>query len=732
MNGAPNPPQRAPPLPAHRPTHLRTYRPPLPPPLDLIAYLSIFLTTKATTVISVFFAPPPSGHLSALSRMSDGELLNTPLAQYDTLAVGKLFKDTLAKNEPLFPYDSYDDLLAIQRASSADPDKASHLHDLVSRLDSAHRQVLGDVFRMFGAIEANRLLTQVSSDKLSYAFGPSLIRPRFDSGDLMQVARDAKSINELTRFLIDHREEVFQAGSPKGSPSSSPTIKASAAFHSPPASPLPKEVSAVPPPPPPTTSAFASTAPLYTPHPPSSPPPPVIHVAHPPASPPPPGHGRKASATSSPPPPPPPSMNRPPSLSSPLPPPVTRPSSLPRPTFSPSPPSSPAPMPPPPPASSFVPAAPPPPPSPFFSSPSAPPAPPAPPAPGPPSAPAHAYANKPSGAKFTAAATAGGGGRGALLGDIASFKGGLRKSATVDKSAPAIDRKEERGSSGTAGGAGPVEPAPQLGGLFAGGMPKLRKTSVGAKEGVAKEETGRGSVGRRDSGGSGPPPPPVPSAASPSPPPPPFAARPGAPRPTPPSVSAGGPPPPPAPAVTRTFATTAPSPPPPPPMSASSTSSAPPPPPLAARPFSVSAPPPAPGPPPAPAFTSSAAPPPPPGPPAPPGAPSAPVAPSGMFASKGKVAVKAGGGGRGALLGDIASFGKGGLKKTQTVDKSAPVIEGGKTAPGSGGGVRAGGGGGGSVPPPRVSMGGGGAGGGAMSMQDEMAARMAKMRASRG
>ena len=676
MNGPPLPHRgSAPPLPANRPTHLPTYRPPLPPPLDLLYHLSSFLAHRASTVISIFFAPPPAGHLLALQRLNESELVNADLKQFDTLAVGKVFKDRLAKEEPLFGYDAYEQLLRVQREEADDGSKATHLHALVHSLDTAHRLVLADVFRLFGSIDNNKLLTQVNVDKLAYAFGPALIRPRTESNDLATVASHAKAINELTKWLILHREEVFGGAAVSASP---------------PASPLPRDVPQHSPPsvgrsmPPRIAASPNGHAGPYSPQPPASPPPPPLLSSSP-----------KLSA--SPPPPPPPT--RPVSHSSPLPPPVNRSPAM----FRPTPPSSPAPTtapsppplaptpPPPPPAMSASSSSPPPPPAP-------PAAPAAPVAPAPPSTGGFGWSNKPA-ARFSASATmpasggaASGGGRGALLGDIASFgKGGLRKSQTVDKSGPAIETasggrsslSEERRNSG--GNSSTAAPPQQLGGLFAGGMPTLRKTSLGGANGSGETDR-RGSGGeRKTSVGGPPPPPPATISSSPSPPPPP--------------PRQAGPPPPP-----RSF-------------SNSSAAASPPPPPTPPPVPSNSAPP-AP-PPPAPTFSSSTAPP-------PPGPPSAP-----SFSAKAPAKPAAGGGGgRAALLGDISSFGMGGLRKTQTVDKSAPVIEGKTGSDGPADARRSSGSNGTGAAAGRASVGGGPAGG--MSMQEEIAARMARMRASRG
>lgn len=72
---------------------------------------------------------------------------------------------------------------------------------------------------------------------------------------------------------------------------------------------------------------------------------------------------------------------------------------------------------------------------------------------------------------------------------------GLKKTVTVDKSAPLIDTKASSGGGagrtvssgggGGGGGAAPVMsgsdgPAQQLAGLFAGGMPSLKKTGASA------------------------------------------------------------------------------------------------------------------------------------------------------------------------------------------------------------------------------------------------------------
>ncbi|RYP49967.1 hypothetical protein DL768_004402 [Monosporascus sp. mg162] len=112
-----------------------------------------------------------------------------------------------------------------------------------------------------------------------------------------------------------------------------------------------------------------------------------------------------------------------------------------------------------------------------------------------------------------------GAGRGALLGDITKGKA-LKKTVTNDRSAPIVDKTSGGGGGPPVGGAPPVpglprapappgfappvpgnrarsnseqgggdggsavEPAPQLGGLFAGGMPKLRKRGGGVDTGA--------------------------------------------------------------------------------------------------------------------------------------------------------------------------------------------------------------------------------------------------------
>jgi len=63
----------------------------------------------------------------------------------------------------------------------------------------------------------------------------------------------------------------------------------------------------------------------------------------------------------------------------------------------------------------------------------------------------------------------------------------LRKADTSDRSAPVLDNGGNNGRVGGGGGApslgttsstGPPSGAPQLGGLFAGGIPKLKPTST--------------------------------------------------------------------------------------------------------------------------------------------------------------------------------------------------------------------------------------------------------------
>jgi WAS/WASL-interacting protein len=74
----------------------------------------------------------------------------------------------------------------------------------------------------------------------------------------------------------------------------------------------------------------------------------------------------------------------------------------------------------------------------------------------------------------------GGAGRGALLASIQGFgKKGLKKTTTVDKSAPVVDGKAASSSSGSqaSAGAAPPQMAGGLGGLFANGIPQLKKTN---------------------------------------------------------------------------------------------------------------------------------------------------------------------------------------------------------------------------------------------------------------
>ncbi|KAG5946384.1 hypothetical protein E4U53_006599 [Claviceps sorghi] len=287
------------------------------------------------------------------------------------------------------------------------------------------------------------------------------------------------------------------------------------------------------------------------------------------------------------------------------------------------------------------------------------------------------------------------GNRNALLSDISKGKS-LKKAVTNDRSAPAIGKATSSagppvgGAPPVPGGLAPpllanrarsnsdqrsagqtaapvVDSAPQLGGLFAGGMPKLKKRGGGVDTGATSEASYLSDPGEsrmsapkpagapRPPGGAAPaipgrgPPIPPPAGASnlrkltplgaAKPPPPPIGKKPP-PLPTsrkppsrtiPPAVAALRPPPPPSSAAPNSFA--APPPPPPPPTASAPTPAARPPPPPASAPPLPSSPlspraqhsPPLPPPPPpassASALSPSSAPPPPP----PAAAPSAPI-----------------------------------------------------------------------------------------------------------
>jgi len=92
-------------------------------------------------------------------------------------------------------------------------------------------------------------------------------------------------------------------------------------------------------------------------------------------------------------------------------------------------------------------------------------------------------------------------GRGDLLKSIEGFKAGkLKKAETVDKSGPAISAKVSTsisagsgggggGGSGASSGGAMAAPPMMVGGLFAGGMPKLRKTGrAGASTLIATDD----------------------------------------------------------------------------------------------------------------------------------------------------------------------------------------------------------------------------------------------------
>ena len=75
-------------------------------------------------------------------------------------------------------------------------------------------------------------------------------------------------------------------------------------------------------------------------------------------------------------------------------------------------------------------------------------------------------------------------GRGALLQSIEGFKkGGLKKTVTVDKSAPVVKTTNNANASPAIGSSGggssrEISSTPQLGGIFAGGIPSLKKTGL--------------------------------------------------------------------------------------------------------------------------------------------------------------------------------------------------------------------------------------------------------------
>ena len=126
---------------------------------------------------------------------------------------------------------------------------------------------------------------------------------------------------------------------------------------------------------------------------------------------------------------------------------------------------------------------------------------PPPPPPGPP-APPPGLLPKASPGKLASKPAKGGGDRNALLSSIQKGTH-LKKTVTNDRSAPIVGANKNTNNSANSGSRGGVSqnqcdnssngpapgPLPGIGGLFAGGMPTLKKTSGGVKTGRSEGMT---------------------------------------------------------------------------------------------------------------------------------------------------------------------------------------------------------------------------------------------------
>mmetsp|Transcript_39751 Transcript_39751/g.100146 ORF Transcript_39751/g.100146 Transcript_39751/m.100146 type:complete len:665 (+) Transcript_39751:137-2131(+) len=169
---------------------------------DLILY---FKQSDALNVDGLFRISASTAEVNAIK---DGLERGHPL---DTLALTPHVATTLLSwwlmelPVPLVPFDSYGDMIQLEKSDKKPIKKVAALVKIVDAMPRAHRFCLMALVDLLASVAAKSSVNKMNSENLSRVFGPLLMRHRTDI-----IMEDVKRINSAVHALIDNSKTTFK------------------------------------------------------------------------------------------------------------------------------------------------------------------------------------------------------------------------------------------------------------------------------------------------------------------------------------------------------------------------------------------------------------------------------------------------------------------------------------------------------------------------------------------
>lgn len=108
--------------------------------------------------------------------------------------------------EPLFPFDLYNGFVEAIKQSTRTA-KLNSMKKLTSQLPLSHRDTLRCLLSHLTKVIALSDTNRMHAQNLAIVFGPTLMWPRFDTGN---IALNTVHQNQIVEFLLLEYENVFK------------------------------------------------------------------------------------------------------------------------------------------------------------------------------------------------------------------------------------------------------------------------------------------------------------------------------------------------------------------------------------------------------------------------------------------------------------------------------------------------------------------------------------------
>eukprot|EP00727_Mastigamoeba_balamuthi_P009273 m51a1_g4969 hypothetical protein (910) ;mRNA; f:391631-395112 len=140
------------------------------------------------------------------------------MEKFSCNSISMCLKRLLLCHDPLFPYEHYDTLMAIERTSRGPNGRLLCIAEVVTKVPTGNAVVLYKLLSLLSEVAEHSDVTGSDVCTLGYTFGPVLIRPRSlrapqdpkNGAELRQISASTKFANSLISDMITNVEAVFE------------------------------------------------------------------------------------------------------------------------------------------------------------------------------------------------------------------------------------------------------------------------------------------------------------------------------------------------------------------------------------------------------------------------------------------------------------------------------------------------------------------------------------------